>query len=458
MALSASTVFEVRTTGSDSNGGGFVTGASGTDYSQQDTAQYALTGLTTAAANAIILTASAAAAMVGNLINITGGTNFITGVYQITAVSAGVSITVDRNCTSAAGTAGLGNVGGAAATLGAIATVAADQNICYIKGSSYNVGAVITPWASGIIEGYTTTRGDNGVVTLVATAAIKIFTLTNGSAVSTLVFRNLALNGNAVGISGWEFGTSNRQSLNSLSNCRAYGFTSHGISHIYYDYVSCVNCKFDSNGGSGYSQTGGAGIVSLVGCIFSGNTGDGFVDFQSGTISQCIFSGNGGRGLLISFNAFAQLVSNCVFYANTSDGLVMGRTGFSYEFAQTAINCIFYGNGGYGLNVLSSLPLFSVWMRNCAVGSNTSGATTLDAARQLNTVTMTGGNPFVNAAGGDFSLNNTIGAGEACRAAGFYGVFLGAATTGYQDIGAVQHQDSPAIINTNIIQRKRKVR
>jgi hypothetical protein len=36
MALNAACVFEIRTTGSDSNGGGFNSGASGTDRSQQN--------------------------------------------------------------------------------------------------------------------------------------------------------------------------------------------------------------------------------------------------------------------------------------------------------------------------------------------------------------------------------------------------------------------------------------
>jgi len=35
-AISVNSVFEVRTAGNDTNGGGFVTGAAGTDYSQQD--------------------------------------------------------------------------------------------------------------------------------------------------------------------------------------------------------------------------------------------------------------------------------------------------------------------------------------------------------------------------------------------------------------------------------------
>jgi len=39
MALASATVWEVRTAGNDTNGGGFVTGASGSDWSQQDAAR-----------------------------------------------------------------------------------------------------------------------------------------------------------------------------------------------------------------------------------------------------------------------------------------------------------------------------------------------------------------------------------------------------------------------------------
>jgi len=115
MAISANTVWEIRTTGTANNvnGGGFVTGASGTDFSQQDAAQYNLTSVTTAAADAILLHASAAADMVGNIAHIISGTNFTAGWYEIISVVAGVSITLDRTCTSAAGALGVVNIGGA---------------------------------------------------------------------------------------------------------------------------------------------------------------------------------------------------------------------------------------------------------------------------------------------------------------------------------------------------------
>ena len=51
------------------------------------------------------------------------------------------------------------------------------------------------------------------------------------------------------------------------------------------------------------------------------------------------------------------------------------------------------------------------------------------------------GDPFVDAANGNFQLNNTAGAGAACRAAGFPGTVPGLSAVGYADIGVYQHQD-----------------
>ena len=79
---------------------------------------------------------------------------------------------------------------------------------------------------------------------------------------------------------------------------------------------------------------------------------------------------------------------------------------------------------------------------NCATYNNTSGASHfLDT--NVGGVVLTA-DPFVNAAAGNFALNATAGGGAACRAAGVLGVFPGALSTGYLDIGAVQHAD-PAV-------------
>ena len=76
MALAAASVFEVRTAGNDTNGGGFVTGAAGTDYSQQDAknsggADSSVTdGVTAGTTTVTSLTAAFGTTIVGNIIYI----------------------------------------------------------------------------------------------------------------------------------------------------------------------------------------------------------------------------------------------------------------------------------------------------------------------------------------------------------------------------------------------------
>ncbi len=87
----------------------------GTDYSQQVSPQYALTDCTSVGAGATVLTASAAADMVGNICYVVSGTNFTAGRYEIISAVVGVSFTTDSNCTTGAGLSGVINVGGSLA-------------------------------------------------------------------------------------------------------------------------------------------------------------------------------------------------------------------------------------------------------------------------------------------------------------------------------------------------------
>src|SRR5579863_5594377 len=112
-ALPSTTVWEVRpTVGSNTNGGGFVTGSSGTDWSQFNAAQYALTnGVTNGTTT--VATTSASADMVGNIAYIAGGTGSITAAwYQIVSQTTGVSIVVDRSTGLTAGSGVTINIGG----------------------------------------------------------------------------------------------------------------------------------------------------------------------------------------------------------------------------------------------------------------------------------------------------------------------------------------------------------
>jgi hypothetical protein len=75
---------------------------------------------------------------------------------------------------------------------------------------------------------------------------------------------------------------------------------------------------------------------------------------------------------------------------------------------------------------------------NCATfGNGTAVTMTGTATNNLNPVTGSS-SFFTNAAGADFSLNITAGAGILARQTGLLGTFPGGTTIGYQSIGAAQ--------------------
>jgi hypothetical protein len=433
MALSSAIVWEVRTTGADTNGGGYKTGASGTDFSQQAAAQYALTGLTTAAADAIILSASAATDMVGNVIKITSGTNFIVGFYEIISVVAGVSMTVDRNCTNAAGVGGVGNVGGAFASPGLLYNCIVSGNIMYWKyNASVYTASSTTPGASNSIIsippslsdfaliGYDTTRTlsntDANRPTLKASGISSTSLLVHGNSIGSVLYRNFIIDGDSLTNVDGIYTASGYRILGeriTVKNCR-YGFGT-----IPFRFYKCLadNCT------RGFDDTFAVGCESY-GCV------TGF--YLSETI-DCIAAECSGVGF--SLDGFGTTCSHCTAY-DCTDGFDAN------SYPNECISCIAYGNSGYGFDGTRGLIA-------CAAGSNTSGNTSTGATHnfQIPTLIALTADPFVNAASRDFSLNNTAGGGALCRAAGMLGAFFGGTTTGYRDIGAVQHADPTAAVD-----------
>jgi len=168
MAYNASTVWEIRTTGSQDNGGGFADLVPGTsiDYSQQDSPQLVRTDIATDAAGTGISSATGGftAAMQGNIIHLTGGGS-TAGWYQITGYTSPNAVTIDR--TAGSNKSGVtGNVGGTL-TFGNLADKFTawfvSGNIVYIKSGSYDVSGIshdITFAGTPSIQGYKIARGD----------------------------------------------------------------------------------------------------------------------------------------------------------------------------------------------------------------------------------------------------------------------------------------------------------
>jgi hypothetical protein len=481
LAVSNKAVFECRpATGNDLNSGGFVTTAGGTDWSQQAAAQVTFNGTSVTATTAGVgatITLSGYTVLttdVGNLIRIASGTNYTAGLYQIISVSTGANTwTLDRNCTSGAGSALVGRMGGAIATLVQFfADVDANTGsvggyICYIVGTltittataingNYNVNVAGGSTASTLggvqVIGYSSTRGDNGQFTM-TTSTNSVDLLHFGSSARNVTFYNAK--------------------FTTTAGTVAYGATTTAVSSTP-NKIAFVNCSWNgfkraiySDGPNNAGQFTGLylynctvtacttdGIVNncltcLHNCYIYSNTGDGVrMEASFGNargpllLLHSVFYGNSGNGVynnsISSGTTDADQITiaqNCCFVSNTGDGLkinVAGSNGIPNILVQ---NNIFYGNA----NNINSTVLYGIYLG----GNNAYGAAgTTNYAGSLSAlpgdITLSG-DPFNGRTSNDFSLNATAGAGGACRQAGFPGI-LQVGGTGYADIGALSPQ------------------
>lgn len=440
MALPANSVFEVRTAGNDTNGGGFVTGSTGTDYSQQDAKNTAGADISTTdgVGNGTTTFTSATAnfgtTIVGNIIYLQGGTGaLVASRYRVTARASTTSITLDRAV--AAGTGITMNIGGAFASLGIVgsttATILVDGNKIFIKAGTYSITSATANVSNGrlskgqvvYIEGYQTTRGDLGtqpVLQVSGVASFAVITLINMG-----VIKNIKIDGASLtGIRGFDLNGQDIIVYKCIAiNCKDSGFVGGGAPTRFY-YCIATGCATQP------AFSGG----KLFNCVAHANTSTGFMGIVAA--HHCIAYGNTGA-TTDGFNSITtgEMFVNCVSYAN-------GRDGFRIDGANTLLlNCIAESNTGVGFN-LGSNPVGGQ-LYNCAGFSAGTNLTLGTGSFVSSTGFVTGtGSFFTNAASGDFSLNATAGRGLALRAAALPGLFPVGLTTGYLDIGAAQHQDA----------------
>ena len=353
-ALNAAIVWEVRSDGNSANGGGYKTGATGTDFSQQTSPQYALTGCTTAAADAIILNANAAADMVGNILYIVSGTNFTVGWYEIISVSVGVSITVDRTCTTAAGADGVVNVGGATNHPNTISAVVVAGNDIYIKSGTYQpVGANVYVFSTAVngtpalpirFIGYSATRNDTP-------------TGTN----RPLFDANSVVGSDVVVITHSDYNWFNLRFANAADD----GINANSYSS---DRGFFYNCKISNNASDGVLWVE---IQKIVNCEINNNTAYGInAGDRQGYAEFTYIHDNGSAGLRGENNIsiFARYV---VSESNSSHGFVSGGTGAKFD----VWNCVAYNNtgaatDGFNVNYSGTLIGVSGIIINCSSISN----------------------------------------------------------------------------------------
>lgn len=400
------------------------------DYSQQGSVQFSLTGLTSSASNAIILTSAATKAMVGNGIVITGGANATTGRYIITAATVGVSLTVDRTWGTAAVSGGTAGLGGALATPGQAGAHMVSGNTIWMTGTftttstSSNVSNGVFAPSSVWCRGYGAVRGDSGkAIVQAGVNSVSLFNYGNSSGQRT---ENIIWKGNGfTGCTGYAGGSD----ASTVYNCEAYnlivGFSSgSGNGEVTRCYAETCTSGFATGGLTSFcvakSCTSGFPCMSAVLCLaYSCTTG---------------FGSNRGQSVF----------ANCTAYSCTTG---FGNSSGTNSYKNTAINCIATNCSGYGFDFRG----FASALYNCAGYSNTGNVQTVTTPCQVIGFITLSASPFTNAASGDFSLNNTAGGGALCRAAGILGISASGLITNYLDIGAYQHHDSGGIKSRGIL-------
>lgn len=432
MALAAATVWEVRTAGNDTNGGGFVAGASGTDYSQQDAKNTVGSDISTTDAVAVgtttitSLTANFGTSIVGNIVYFAGGTGSIAGQWrQVTARASTTSITIDTAI--AASTGMTMNIGGALASPGQLGAIFVNNNVAYIKNGTYSITSASTNvsggcWSNsntGRIIGYGTIRAFGNIDTSpLLQVNVSTTTLWNGS---QLVY-NLNLDGNSQ--------TAAKPIANGIwFNCQFRNFNvsptggpvfigclSTGNSITIFMGSSAYYCEAYANTASGFTPASG----SVINCLSYGNTGgssDGFTANASNSTRflNCVAYGNGRNGFTGGESTITTF-QNCIAESNTGVGFTNGDPTNNIV---TATNCGFFSNTGG--NITAPGTTLSTYAINCITGS---------------------GSFFTNAAAADFSLNNTSGAGASLREAGTVTVasqlYPRGLTRSYLSIGAAE--------------------
>ena len=334
MAITATTVWEIRTTGLNTNGGGYDNLSPGVsvDYSQQDAPILTRSDFQKGTGANDITTAAGVAcftqAMIGNIICVT--TASVIKFFQITAVSGDFkTITVDAAV--GAFTGKTGSVGGAYKLGGANDTIFDDGasksagNVIHIKAGTYTLTATLSfPTTSLVFLGYNAARNDNptGANRPVIDGATFQFGVTG----SPLTLKHLIFTGLGLATPQLNLGSV------FVYNCKFINTYTAGTDRITVQVNESgssgshsVFCEFSSAKGISLNLIGSANAfptISTRNCYFHGGN-CGMTLSGPIVIRDCVFAEHSIVGAAapagIRFSSTSAInISGCIFYAETT--------------------------------------------------------------------------------------------------------------------------------------------
>lgn len=387
MTIHAGTQWEVRTTGSDTNGGGFspTIASAGTDYSQQDTPQLSITdGVCTGNTTLTSATGGFTSAMIGNVVYMSSGPTWRT----ISAVINTNTVTLAGNGPNATGMTC--NVGGCLATPGRLSNLPVSNNRCWIKEGVYTI-TTATPGPSGpyyqstniqvVVEGYSTSRGDlSGDVVLSAGAVGSVTLWRMACTNQKSTFRNVQADANGQSsVVGFVY---NSTQLLMVFRCVATGCST-GFNATGYEYCVAVNCTTGFSGGSAFL------------CIATGGT----TGFTVNTAVECLAIGCAGGFSNLDFANGCHL--RCLAVSCTSSGYAQDAGALSRR--QTLRFCGAHSCGtGFSIQYsTTNLPASSYdqcWTYNCT--------TPVAGSAEWQEFLTVVDDPFTDVSGGDYTLTS----------------------------------------------------
>lgn len=414
MALASTTVWEVRTTGNDLNGGGFDSASPGFDYTLQDGPQVNVTDLVTNGTSTVTSASGLfTSAMVGNSMYIASGTGgIVPDVYRIVSYTNSTTVVLDRSTGLTSGTGATCRVGGALASPGRAGALKQGTHRVFQKAGAYSISVATANVPNGMVNligsgtaalpgwwvGYDTNRTVGNMDT---TLPVITSTVTSGVMllmdVGHFLLRNITLN-----IVGTSFGVRSSRNTSLTDRCVINGDGGGrgvGITLFWTNNGYLSNCRFSN---LGTAINGGALVQSSL--IENCNTA---IDGQgSGASASGVVSVNCGQGLISMMVA-----DNCTVFGGGTIGPGIGGGSQISRFT----NCVVDSVSGYAFAQGGGHTI----LQNCAHRNATSGRFAASALiDDRNPVTLTA-DPFVNAAAGDFRLNDVAGGGALLKGTGW---------------------------------------
>jgi hypothetical protein len=369
-------------------------------------------------------------AMVGNSIRILGGNGFTTGIYVINSV-IGSTASLDRSPGIISSTGGSAYLGGAFPdfpTALIATTTINDKCIIYAKADAtynhttdyYIRSTVCIP----TIIGYGTYRYDQQKVNITIGSGTTVISYPTYIKVANLSFDGIG-NTNT-------YATINSNNGSWFYNCEFQNMT--GNSRTRGRYIKSI-----------IKNVGFMDASALDDCIVTGCTAFGNTMFISCNTRDCLIYNNTATTHMFRMDngSGTRMWANNTFYNNNAPFLIWktadsASTDFIY-------NNLFVGNGGTVFQVAGG-HTYAFDMNTNAYYNN--GNINSSGPNELNTwITVVekeiilSGDPFINAAGGDFRINDIAGAGKSVKNNGLLPQCPYFEIPNYMNIGVVQSKD-----------------